>query len=335
MEDNLLTTGSGIVHDGAAVTQNEEMSPSCERLIVYLWLNLIDKRLPAYVSRIYAHDLQSKSLKDVQPHICQALDSLLAELDAQEDIQVNRSFQRTRTPPVRQRQQQQQQPFNPQRHDNNRQQNSTNKQKSCTLCKLSGRPHAGHDIAGCWFLSRFDKLEITRALRVDVDADEDFQVPSDSPEGEDSEIQTVSADVAVAGVAVTRRVSTRASPFICTFYKHYHCKIVIDTGATSSMVSLHFVKRVGLEILPTQQGARQMDKSPVNVRGEVKFYVSFGDLQLEIEALITDSLDCDVLGGVPFGKANQVVIDFPNEKLFIMGQQFPWGTASNMPVHQV
>ena len=110
---------------------------------------------------------------------------------------------------------------------------------------------------------------------------------------------------------------------------------MIDTGATSSMVSMHFVKRVGLKILPTQQGARQMDKSPVNVRGEVKFFVSFGDLKLEIEALITDSLDCDVLGGVPFGKANQVVIDFPNEKLFIMGQQFPWSATSNMPVHQV
>ena len=99
IEDNLLTTASGIVHDGEAITQNEEISPSCERLIVYLWLSLIGNRLPAYVSRVYAHDLQSRSLKDVQPQICQAMDSLLAELNAQEEVQINRSFQRNRNPP--------------------------------------------------------------------------------------------------------------------------------------------------------------------------------------------------------------------------------------------
>ena len=87
---------------------------------------------------------------------------------------------------------------------------------------------------------------------------------------------------------------------------------MIDTGATSF-------------ILPTGQGARQMDKSLVNVRGEVKFSVSFGDLTLEVEPLITDTLDCDVLAGVPFGKANRVMVDLENEKLYIMGQQFPWG----------
>ena len=109
VEHNLLSIGSPIVHDGAAVIQNEEMSPSCERLLVYLWLVLIDERLPAYVSRVYGHDLQSRSLKDVQPQICQAMESLLAELNAQEDSQVNRTFQRGRSTPSRSRPQQNQQ----------------------------------------------------------------------------------------------------------------------------------------------------------------------------------------------------------------------------------
>ena len=67
------------------------MSPTTERLAVYLWLNLIDERLPAYVSRVFAHDLQTKSLKDIQPQICSAMDSLSLELNAQEDIQVHYS----------------------------------------------------------------------------------------------------------------------------------------------------------------------------------------------------------------------------------------------------
>ena len=70
VEDNLLTTDSGIQYDGVAIAQDEEMSPSCERLIVYLWLVLVYERLPAYVSRVYAHDLQTRSLKDIQPQIC-------------------------------------------------------------------------------------------------------------------------------------------------------------------------------------------------------------------------------------------------------------------------
>ena len=64
LEDNLLTTGSTIKHEGAEITANEEMTPTVERLAVYLWLTLIDSRLPAYISRVYAHDLQSQSLKD-------------------------------------------------------------------------------------------------------------------------------------------------------------------------------------------------------------------------------------------------------------------------------
>ena len=89
LEDNLLTTQSGIEHDGAAITTNEELTPTCERIAVYIWLILIDQRLPAYVARVYSHDLQKKSLKDLQPQICDSMDSLLAEINSQEDIQIN------------------------------------------------------------------------------------------------------------------------------------------------------------------------------------------------------------------------------------------------------
>ena len=38
---------------------DEVMSPTTERLAVYLWLSLIDERLPAYIARVYAHDRSS------------------------------------------------------------------------------------------------------------------------------------------------------------------------------------------------------------------------------------------------------------------------------------
>ena len=49
--DNLLTAGSNIRFEGENVIEDEEMSPTVERLAVFLWLHFIDDRLPAYVSR--------------------------------------------------------------------------------------------------------------------------------------------------------------------------------------------------------------------------------------------------------------------------------------------
>ena len=37
LDDNLLTTGSNIQHNGAAIAEDEIMSPTTERLAVYLW----------------------------------------------------------------------------------------------------------------------------------------------------------------------------------------------------------------------------------------------------------------------------------------------------------
>ena len=54
LDDNLLSTTSNILYDGEAIGADEEMSPTVERLAVLWWLTLIDNRLPAYVSRIYA-----------------------------------------------------------------------------------------------------------------------------------------------------------------------------------------------------------------------------------------------------------------------------------------
>ena len=50
IEDNLLTISSGLLFDGATPKADEELSPTAERLGVYLWLTKIDERLPAFVS---------------------------------------------------------------------------------------------------------------------------------------------------------------------------------------------------------------------------------------------------------------------------------------------
>ena len=89
LEDNLLTVASGIIHDGEAVAVDECMSPTTERVAVYLWLLLIDPRLPAFFQRVFSNELQTKSLKEIQPILSQSMDSLLSQLSTQDDIQVH------------------------------------------------------------------------------------------------------------------------------------------------------------------------------------------------------------------------------------------------------
>ena len=48
-EDNLLRVGGGITHHGAAPTEDEDISPSVENIIVLTWLRLIHRDLPRLI----------------------------------------------------------------------------------------------------------------------------------------------------------------------------------------------------------------------------------------------------------------------------------------------
>ena len=105
-----------------------------------------------------------------------------------------------------------------------------------------------------------------------------------------------------------------SSPFFYAFYKHHIVKILIDSGATSSLISNKFAQRVGLHVQATDHGAKQLDKSPLPVSGEVSFSIAFGDMILSVDGLVNSQLDYDILGGVPFLKANKIDLLFSNDQ---------------------
>ena len=174
VEDNLLTVASGLQHDGEASTEDEVISPTTERLAVYLWLHSIDQRLPGYAARVYAHDLQSKTLKDIQPQLSRSMDSILAELAAQTDIQIhfanNNNFQKYRskrtTPPKSSK-------------------SFQSSKKECSLCKAAGRVYRGHNIEH--HVSIFKKSDIAKAFRIatghpdDDDSDDNIEYIQEGP----------------------------------------------------------------------------------------------------------------------------------------------------------
>ena len=53
VDDNLLTTAGGIPHHGEAITEDEELFPTLENMIILTWLRLLHKNLPRLVKQRY------------------------------------------------------------------------------------------------------------------------------------------------------------------------------------------------------------------------------------------------------------------------------------------
>jgi hypothetical protein len=193
LKDNLLRADSLLQHNKAVPTKDEDISPTVERLAVFRWLELIDARLPMLVARTFATDLESRTLKDIQPQIANAMDSLLEQLrsdDAQlaniqalqidDDIQaahvssMGRNFagqsrfsRSTRQPRPASRTQ----PFH---KPNPRSQPGSKQQLQCSYCQGWKRPFWGHTMANCQYISEAEKRDLTRgatrSYRVEYEA---------------------------------------------------------------------------------------------------------------------------------------------------------------------
>jgi len=91
LSDNLLTADSKLLHNGKMQTKDEVLSPTVERLAVLKWMELIHPKLSALVARTFAYDLQRKTLKDLQPQICDGIEQFLEELN-RDEVQASRVF---------------------------------------------------------------------------------------------------------------------------------------------------------------------------------------------------------------------------------------------------
>lgn len=180
VEDSLRKGGELLLfRNNEPLAEDEEMSPTLENMIVLMWLERIDPRLPKKVSATFAHQMVGNtSLRDLQPTICARLSSLLQEMD---DAAANRASLHaaeaqaaTATAAafsVR---------GNP-RQRGQRRGNNSNRGKSlnkfCRVCFLlnKGSPnvYTSHNIITCSKLSDRDKQEMTRGAAMTVEEESD------------------------------------------------------------------------------------------------------------------------------------------------------------------
>ena len=92
------------------------------------------------------------------------------------------------------------------------------------------------------------------------------------------------------------------------------------------------MKAASISEQPTLHAARQLDKLNLKVSGEVKFTLKCGDTELPIDGSVNDKLDCDILAGVPFYKANNIELHLKEEEITINGKRIPYGSKPDSTI---
>ena len=331
-EDNLLTSSSDISHHGSKVSEDEDMTPSLENTIIVTWLQLIHKGLPQLVKQRYGPELRNKSIASIKPEISQALPSLLDELRSIEDSKILRlsassnRFQQSRdssAPSARFQQS----------RDSRRPFSRGNSSKECSICKAAGRSSANtHFLSECKLLTESDKryLHSSRARLVgdsepfpDEELSDEFTTNSGDPSFEENAFLNSPIDS-------VRRVDVIQSPVLNCYYNNHPVKLIIDTGATTNLVTKAFAQSVNIPIKPSSQLAYQADGlTPLEVVGEIHCSLTRGDNTLFLNALVVNRLDTPVLVGNPFLVKNDIGTRPKRSQIIIGGSEIVYyGSAS-------
>ena len=208
IEDNLLRAGGNITHHGDEITEDEDLTPSLENMIVLTWLGLLHKDLPRLVKQRYGTELRSRTLASIKPEISQAMDSLLEELKSTDDTRImraatyntrNHTHPRSKTAHYGSEREFHKPKTTPSpRH-------RTANPKSCPICKGTAR-NSDHFLSSCKFLPESDKRFMLRARQISSILDEQPVDDDSYNEEEDDDDEQDST--------VVFRVQVRQSPYI-------------------------------------------------------------------------------------------------------------------------
>lgn len=174
VEDNLLRSDGNLTHHDNLPTEDEELSPTLENMIVLRWLILIHADLPRLIKQRYGTELRSRTLSSIRPEISQSIPSLLSELRGEDDTRAMRTSTGSSY------------------NEKNPRPTKYDRKKSCPICSAVKRKD-DHWLSECRFLPPSDKQFMTRARQISdiFDSprdstysecdDDDYEAPSQQP----------------------------------------------------------------------------------------------------------------------------------------------------------
>ena len=296
VRDNLLLSTGKIQFDGKIPTKDEVFSPTTERFIVLRWLELLHPLLPNHISKVFAHDLQTRSLKDLQPRISEQIDDLLRQIQDKDDkLEASLAYSKVRyhprsyNYPRNGRENFNTRQFESGNHNSNyppkkhfTQHTKKNTIQKCEACRSVGEPFIGHTTYTCPNIAPNDRSNTLKSLSLEVDEESFHPEYFENSVEEDISQVTMETDVKVD------RVNIRPSPRFNVKIRNTCVTMLLDTGATGSMISLDFCKMIGLQVYPSVHSAIQADgNSSLDVVGEVHTSILMDNrLKLTLNAVV-------------------------------------------------
>ena len=139
---------------------------------------------------------------------------------------------------------------------------------------------------------------------------------SDEPQ---APVKTI-AQINISEVIKIRKINIYESPILSATSNMKTVHIVLDTGATASLISAAKASELKLKIFPTIHRAVQVDGiSNLKVLGEVHTEFTRGSLSLHFSGLVVNKLGTEILGGTNFHKENDVYSRMAKDMIVIKG----------------
>ena len=98
--------------------------------------------------------------------------------------------------------------------------------------------------------------------------------------------------------------------------------LVLDTGATASLIKEDKCKELKIPIHPTIHRAVQVDGNKLDVVGEIHIKVNRDKLELTFSALVVKIMSTDVLAGTGFHVENDVYSRMATDKIVVKGKYY-------------
>ena len=205
------------------------------------------------------------------------------------------------------------------------------KPKTCSACRSVKEPFIGHDIYNCPNIAAADRADLLKSFSLEVD-DECYDEQDSADEKEQHNAIVKVTEDGFSSVHV-QRVGIVESPHFKIRIKKTMLTMVLDTGATGSMISLDLCKLANLDVYPTTQRAILTDgDSHLTVVGEVHTTITMNsNVMLPLGALVVTKRKAGLIVGMVFMKQNNVVIDIPNNALLVRGNTFPFNKQPGNP----
>lgn len=341
MIDNcLLSTTDDLEHHGDDISVDESLTPTLENLVVCLWLKTLHPGLPQLVKQRFATQLKMCTIASIREEISSSIEELIAELGTRDSpspsvFQASSSYNRNQNSRFQQRgytNRNQNNRFSAQSssYTNPPRQRNPRQNLSCPICKQAGRRNFQHFLSSCPYLPPDDKKFISRArliecLELEDNDNDDFQnFPSDMfeslPECQDDSDSFNQQPHNCRNIvhedgndnstpAKIQQVSICSSPFINAFVNNHSVKIILDTGATVNLINERLAKFLHLNVLPSNQTAKQADGvTNLPVIGETRFTLFRNNIVLDFEGLVIKGLESEILAGIPFLKTNDIAV---------------------------